>query len=92
MGFRQVLLAAVGIMSQPILPHKDMWKPRFVERFLDGLRHSMWLWFIGEWQLRHGVSSPTSYDGHMAGQLLIQALCRCTHAPYNSKVHPESLL
>lgn len=34
LGFWQVL-TMVGIMSQGVLPHKDMWKPGFVERFPD---------------------------------------------------------
>lgn len=35
LGFRQVLLAMVGIMSQPVLPQGAVWKPGVVERFTD---------------------------------------------------------
>lgn len=35
LGFRQLLLTTVGIMSQRVLPHKGMWKTGFVERFPD---------------------------------------------------------
>lgn len=33
--FRQVLLAIVEIMSQPVLPQGAVWKPGVVERFTD---------------------------------------------------------
>lgn len=35
LGFRQVLLAMVGIMSQPVLPQGAIWKSGVVERFTD---------------------------------------------------------